>query len=337
MGVEPAEDGGQLFAVGRGDQVDLADQDDVGKLHLFDQQLGDRAFVVLAKGFAVAGQALGLVEVTQEVHPVDHRDHGVQASQIGQTLALFIAEGEGLGHRQRFGNTGGLDQQVVEAALASELADFFEQVFAQGAADAAIAHLHQLLFGAIEADAALHLVAVDVDLAHVVDDHSHAAAVAVLQDVVEQGALAGAEEAGQDGYREAVHGGLSGGTLVFFALFLALLRLDGQRRGGTQQQALQPDGFTGFGAPAVLAAGDGVQRGVDLVEQLFLPLQHAQLPVTLFFGAADVGGVAARLLFAQRLEFFLDTRLQLGTLVQKQVAEEGLLLCVHVRLGGLGE
>ena len=40
---------------------------------------------------------------------------------------------------------------------------------------------------------------------------------------------------------------------------------------------------------------------------------------------------------SQRLEFFLDTRLQLGTLVQKQVAEEGLLLCVHVRLGGLGE
>ena len=59
--------------------------------------------------------------------------------------------------------------------------------------------------------------------------------------------------------------------------------------------------------------------------------------MTLFFGAADVGGIAARLLFAQRLEFFLDTRLQLGTLVQKQVAEEGLLLCVHIRLGGLGE
>ena len=105
----------------------------------------------------------------------------------------------------------------------------------------------------------------------------------------------------------------------------------------TAQQALQADGFAGFGAPAVLAAGDGIQRGVDLVEQLLLALQHAQLPVTLFLGAADVGGIAARLLFAQRLEFFLDTRLQLGTLVQKQVAEEGLLLCVHVRLGGLGE
>jgi hypothetical protein len=67
-------------------------------------------------------------------------------------VILFIAESEGLGHRQRFGNTGGLDQQIVEAALAGELADFFEQVFAQGAADAAIAHLHQLLFGAIEVE-----------------------------------------------------------------------------------------------------------------------------------------------------------------------------------------
>jgi len=300
-------------------------------------QLGDRALVVLAKGFAAIGEALGLLEVAEEINPVDHRDHGVQPSQIGQALALLVAEGEGFGHWQRFGNPGGLDQQVVEAALTGELADFLEQVFAQGAADAAVAHLHQLFLGAIEADAALHLVAVDVDLAHVVDDHRDAAAFAILQDVVEQGALAGTEEAGQDGNGEAVHGGLSGGSLVFFALFLALLRLDRQRRGGAQQQALQADRFAGFGAPAVFAAGDGIQRGVDLVEQLFLPLQHAQLPVTLFLGAADVSGIAAWLLFAQRLEFLLDARLQLGTLTQKQFAEEGLLVGVHVRLGWLGE
>ncbi len=121
------------------------------------------------------------------------------------------------------------------------------------------------------------------------------------------------------------------------AVSQALLRLDRQRRGGAQQQALQADRFAGFGAPAVFAAGDGIQRGVDLVEQLFLPLQHAQLPVTLFLGAADVSGIAAWLLFAQRLEFLLDARLQLGTLTQKQFAEEGLLVGVHVRLGWLGE
>jgi hypothetical protein len=44
---------------------------------------------------------------------------------------------------------------------------------------------------------------VDVHLAHVVDDHSDSPAVPVRQDVVEQGGLAGAEEAGQHGYRKS--------------------------------------------------------------------------------------------------------------------------------------
>src|SRR5690606_26109877 len=80
---------------------------------------------------------------------------------------------------------------------------------------------------------------------------------------------------------------------VFFALFLAFLRLDGQRRGGAQQQALQADRFAGLAAPAVFAAGQGIERMVDLVEQPLLALQHAQLPLALLFGAADVRRIAA--------------------------------------------
>src|SRR5690606_8998647 len=94
--------------------------------------------------------------------------------------------------------------------FAGQTANFLEQILAQGAADAAVAHLHQLFLGAVEADAALHLAAIDVDLAHVVDDHRDAAVLAVLQDMVEQGALAGAEEAGQYGNGKALHGILSG-------------------------------------------------------------------------------------------------------------------------------
>ena len=199
VGVEPAQDGHQLLALGLADQVNLADEDHVGELHLLDQQVGDRAFVLLAQGFATAGQAVGLMEIAQEVHPVDHRDHGVQPRQVGQAASLLIAEGEGLGHRQRLADAGGLDQQVVEAAVAGQAADLVEQVFAQGAADAAVAHFHQLLFGAVEADVLLDGGTVDVDLAHVVDDHRDLAAFAVLQHMVEQGALAGAEKAGQHG------------------------------------------------------------------------------------------------------------------------------------------
>ncbi|MNF83005.1 hypothetical protein D3C84_653180 [compost metagenome] len=139
------------------------------------------------------------MEVAQEAHPVDHGDHGVQPRQVGQALALLVAEGEGLGHRQRLGDAGRLDQQVVEAPLAGQAGDLLEQVLAQGAADAAVAHLHQLFLAALEADALLNGAGIDVDLAHVVDDHRHPEACAVLQHVVEQGALAGAEKAGQHG------------------------------------------------------------------------------------------------------------------------------------------
>jgi hypothetical protein len=85
--------------------------------------------------------------------------------------------------------SGGFDQQVIEATFLGQFSDLFEQVFTQGAADAAVAHLHQFFFGAVEADVALHLAAVDVDFAHVVDDDRDAQVVAVAQYIVEQRAL----------------------------------------------------------------------------------------------------------------------------------------------------
>ena len=52
LGVEALEDGHQFFALAAADQVDLADQDDVGEFDLFDQQVGDGTFILLTEGFA---------------------------------------------------------------------------------------------------------------------------------------------------------------------------------------------------------------------------------------------------------------------------------------------
>ena len=87
--------------------------------------------------------------------------------------------------------------------------DLFQQVFAQGAADAAVAHLHQFFFRAIEADVPLYFTAVDVDLAHVVDDHGDAQIVAIAQDVVQQRAFSCAKEAGKNGNGKTVHEGFT--------------------------------------------------------------------------------------------------------------------------------
>ncbi len=201
LGIELAQDRQQFLALLAGDQVDLADQDHVGEFDLVDQQVGDRALILLTEGFATTGQAGGLLVVAEKIHPVDHRDHGIQSRHVGQAAVQLVAEGEGLGHRHRFGNPGGLDQQVVEAAFPGETADLFQQVFAQGAADTAVAHLHQAFFSAVQADIALDLAAIDIDFAHIVDDHRNPSVLAVLQHMVEQRALAGAEKAGQHGDR----------------------------------------------------------------------------------------------------------------------------------------
>ncbi len=77
IGVQTAQDRHELLALGAGDQINFADEDDVSELHLLDQQLSDGALIVLAQCFAPACQAFGFVEVAQEVDPVDYRDHGV--------------------------------------------------------------------------------------------------------------------------------------------------------------------------------------------------------------------------------------------------------------------
>jgi len=104
---------------------------------------------------------------------------------VGQAASLpsrkvRSAQGQGLGDAAR------LDEEVVETSGAGEPRDLLQQVVAQRAADAAVGHLDQLLVDAAEgAGPGAHQRRVDVDLAHVVDDHRDPAPLAVREDVVE--------------------------------------------------------------------------------------------------------------------------------------------------------
>ena len=87
--------------------------------------------------------------------------------------------------------------------LACQGADLLEQIGAQRAADAAIAHLDQLIAAPVQRYVAPHLLGIDVDLAHIIDDDRNAQAVAIAQDMVEEGGFAGAEEAGKHRHRQS--------------------------------------------------------------------------------------------------------------------------------------
>ena len=127
-------------------------------------------------------------QVLLEVPRIHQRDDGIDHELVLQV----IVQEEGLRHRAGVGHAGGLDQDVVEALAAlQQLAQHADQVTAHRAADAAIAGLEDLLFGADDQ------LVVHAHLAELVLDHGDALAVVLRQDAVQQCGLAGAQEAGQ--------------------------------------------------------------------------------------------------------------------------------------------
>ena len=156
---------------GRGDEVGLVEDDDVGE--------GD-----LLHGLR------RVVEVEEDVLGVDERHDGVEGELL---LHLRVAE-EGLGDGGGVGEAGGLDEDGVEPVLAlHQPGEDAEEIAADGAADAAIVHLEDLLVG-LDDELVVH-----ADLAELVLDDGDLLAVLLREDAVEQGGLAGAEEAGEDG------------------------------------------------------------------------------------------------------------------------------------------
>ena len=102
-----------------------------------------------------------------------------------------------LRHLDRVGHAAGLDDHVFRRVVALNQAKHgVEQVIADGAADATIAQVDCL---ALHADDQL---GVDVDRAEVIDQHRDLEAVPAIEDAVEQGGLAGAQKAGDDGDRQ---------------------------------------------------------------------------------------------------------------------------------------
>jgi hypothetical protein len=158
---------GQRVDGGSVDQVGLADEDLVGKADL-------------------PARFLTVVQLLVGVLGVDQGQDGVEQEALGH---LVIHE-EGLRHGAGVGQAGGLDHHAVEAqfalaALGGQLGQRGAQVLADRAADAAVAHLDDLLLGVGHED-----VVVDVFFAELVLDHGDLLAVRLAEHALEQGRLA---------------------------------------------------------------------------------------------------------------------------------------------------
>ena len=134
----------------------------------------------------LAARFLAVVELLGRMFGVDQGQNCVQ--QVG--LRHFVIHKKGLRHRAGIGQAGGLDHHAVKVQLAFA---FFlcqalqggTQVFADGAADAAVAHLDDLLGRVGHQN-----VAVDVFFAELVLNHGDFLAMGLVQDAFEHGGLA---------------------------------------------------------------------------------------------------------------------------------------------------
>ena len=126
---------------------------------------------------------------------VHERDDAVEAEG---RLDVIIDE-KGLGHRRRVGHASGLDHNPVQLERTGldplrEIVEDHDEVLADGAADAPVHHLDDLLIG-------LHLsvlgekCVIDAHLTKLVLDDGELLSVRLSEDVVEERRLAGTEEA----------------------------------------------------------------------------------------------------------------------------------------------
>ena len=202
------EDGLQVGEVFDIDEVDLIDDDHIRELNLLDEQLHEITRVVFIETDAALPKLITRAVIVEKILRIDERDERVQTGERRQALPGFVREGESLRHRQRFGDARALHEQVIKPFFTGQFRHFFEQVFAKRAADAAVGKLDQLLLGTAESAGGRcrqwigDELGVDVDLAHVVDNHGDTAALAIGQHVVEESRLPGTEETGEDGDRQ---------------------------------------------------------------------------------------------------------------------------------------
>ena len=165
-----------------GHQVGLADKDLVGKTDL-------------------TPRFLTLVKLLIGVLGIDQGQDGVEQIAFGN----FIVHEEGLRDRARIGQAGGFYHHAVElqftlAALFGQIMQRGAQVFADGAADAAVVHLDDVL-----GDVGHQNLVVDVFFAKLVFDHRNFLTMGLGQHALEQRGLARAQKAGQDGGGDKAH------------------------------------------------------------------------------------------------------------------------------------
>ena len=167
----------------RAHQIGFADENLVSKAHL-------------------TARFLAVIELLGGVFGIHQGQDGIEQKALGN----LVVHEKSLRHGARIGQAGGFDHHALKVQQAFALFGGQQlqgraQVFADGAADAAIAHLNDLLVGVAHQN-----VVVDVFFAKLVLNDRDFLPVRFLQHALEQGGFARPQKTGEDGGRNQRHG-----------------------------------------------------------------------------------------------------------------------------------
>ena len=195
------------------DQIGLVQHDQVGGHELVLVDLGER-IVVFDGGIlgALAGDRLRIVGEAAfgDGRRIDHGDDAVDGEARADRRPV-----EGLDQRLRQSEARGLDEDVLGRQVAvDQRLHGRDEIVGDGAAQAAIGELDDILLRAALDAAAPQDFAVDADAAELVDDDGEPLAARGLEQMAHERGFAGAEEAGDDGRGDAGSVGHSAASLA---------------------------------------------------------------------------------------------------------------------------
>ena len=120
-------------------EIDLVDEQHIGKLNLVNQKVRDGPAIPLSSLPATGYERVQAAKLLEESGRVDDGDEVGEACHVAQARTRGpVSESERLGDRQWLRNARRLDNNVVEAALGSEGGEGSEKILTQRAADAAV-------------------------------------------------------------------------------------------------------------------------------------------------------------------------------------------------------
>ena len=178
-------------------------EDEVAELDLLNDEVLDVVLVQIG-----TQEVLAAAELVAHTEGIDDGGYAIDdGDAVADVFEAHRGDGaDGLRDGSGFADAAGLDDDVVETLLTGDVAELFDEIHLQRAADAPVLKGYEVVVLLGHYPTLLNEVGIDVDFADVVDDDGETDAATVVEDTVQECGLAAAEVTGQEQYGNGLRG-----------------------------------------------------------------------------------------------------------------------------------